>query len=352
MIAVLDTGFDVDHPFLAGKIVAEACFSLNGTAQNPSEKGFSNCPGATAQEYGPGSSRFNAAPGYFGTFHGTHVAGIAAGKGGNFSGVAPEAKLMLANIFYRRDRSKCPKNLDKRYAGCLKAMPSSILSAFEWIFKQRGDFKIAAVNASWGVGAEKAPCGQDNPMAQAFNLVRAADIAVVAAAGNAGLKDSVGIPACLPSAISVGASTNQDQVANFSNSASFLDVLAPGVDILSSLPGGKFISYSGTSMATPQVSGAIAALRSVRPTATVDEVLKALVETGVPIRDSNGLVKPRIQIDKAVAALKAGDTATKVTPPSTEAVTVIDGIKVRKSPGAVRKKPRNKAINPDGSIKW
>ncbi len=356
VVAVLDTGFDVDHPYLAGRIVAEACFSQPGTAANPNEKGhFSNCPGGTARETGPGSSRFHADPGYYGLYHGTHVAGIVAGKGDSFGGVAPDAGLILANVYYRRPRSQCPKNFHKSYVGCMLAWPSDILSALEWVFKQRRTFSIAAVNMSFGGGSSKKPCEEDNPFAQMFRLVRSVDITIVAAAGNNGEKDEILFPACLPSAISVGATTPDDKVAMWSSSASFLDVLAPGVKIISSVPGGKFRAISGTTVATPQVAGAMAVLRSARPSASVADMLKVLIDTGVPITDTNGITKSRIQIDKAVAALKARDAAsnTSPTPKPKDSVTNVGGITVRKSPaGKLSSKKGNKAINADGSIKW
>ncbi len=356
VVAILDSGFDVTHPFLAGRIVAEACFSTPGSAAQPSPNGFSNCPSGTAEEKGPGASRFHAAPKYYGVEHGTHVAGIAAGRGPDFSGVAPEAQLMLANVFSRRDISKCPKSLAGKYAGCISSMPSSIISAMEWIFEQREDFNIAAVNLSLGAGKSATVCDAEDPLTRIFNLVRSSEIAIVVASGNEYLKDAISWPACVSSAISVGATSDSDQVAKFSNSAAVLDILAPGVEIKSSVPGGSFKNLQGTSMAAPQVAGAFAALRSARPSATVAEMLKALVATGVQVRDSNGIIKPRIQIDKAVAALKAGGGTSKTSPtpkPKTDSVTNVGGITVRKSPaGKLRPKKGNKAINADGSIKW
>ena len=371
VVAVLDSGFDIGHPFLAGKIVSEACFSLSGTAAEPTENGWSNCPNGKPVEQGPGTSRYHAAPGFSGVGHGTHVAGIVAGKNDRFGGVASEAQLMLANVFYRVDRAKCPELKDrKEFAGCIRTYSSLVIAAVEWVFRQREAYEIAAINMSLGGGKATAPCDENNPMAQAFKLARSAEIAIVASSGNSYNKDGIGNPACASSAISVGATSDDDQVGDFSNSAEFLDILAPGVDISSSVPGGSYDNKTGTSMAAPHVAGAFAVLRSARPRATVEEMLKALVDTGVPVKDTNGIVKSRIQIDKAVAALQAaGETSkakpkpkpkpkkkprvVKKPPPPSDEVTTIGGIKVRKSPsGAVRKKSRNKAINPDGSIKW
>jgi hypothetical protein len=93
-------------------------------------------------------------------------------------------------------------------------------------------------------------------------------------------------------------------VAGYSNSASILNLLAPGSSIYSSVPGGIYTYLSGTSVAIPHVTGAWAVLKSKKPTATVDEVLAALTNTGVLITDSrNGIAKPRIKVDAALAAI-------------------------------------------------
>ena len=92
-IAVLDTGIDSSHPFLAGKVVEEACFSINA-----------NCPNRATTMTGPGSGVYCAyAPA--GCQHGTHVAGIAAGQGNTFSGVARGANVMSVQVFSRRRQS-------------------------------------------------------------------------------------------------------------------------------------------------------------------------------------------------------------------------------------------------------
>jgi subtilisin family serine protease len=88
-IAVLDTGTHTSHPFLAGKVVEEACYSIN-----------SNCPNGAITMTGAGSGVYcTYAPD--GCQHGTHVAGIAAGQGSNFSGVGKGASIMSVQVFSR-----------------------------------------------------------------------------------------------------------------------------------------------------------------------------------------------------------------------------------------------------------
>ena len=87
MVAVIDSGVDKSHPFLAGRVVEEACYSSSG-----------HCPNGTVQQLGPGTG----VPCQFaGCKHGTHVAGIVAGSGGGFSGVAPNALLMAVRVASR-----------------------------------------------------------------------------------------------------------------------------------------------------------------------------------------------------------------------------------------------------------
>src|SRR6185369_9493280 len=95
----------------------------------------------------------------------------------------------------------------------------------------------------------------------------------------------------------------------------FLNLLAPGRWINSSVPGGGFQILQGTSMATPHVAGAWAVLKSKAPSATVDQVLQALTSTGLPVTDSrNGITKPRIRVDAALNAIGS--------PPPTQTLTV------------------------------
>ena len=131
--------------------------------------------------------------------------------------------------------------------------------------------------------------------------MRAANIATVIASGNGGQAGAISFPACISSAISVGSTTKQNAISSFSNSASFLSLLAPGSSITSSVPlayaASGFGTASGTSMATPHVAGAWAVLKSAKPTATVAELLTALQNGGLPITDArNGITKSLIQI--------------------------------------------------------
>ena len=119
---------------------------------------------------------------------------------------------------------------------------------------------------------------------------------------------TTGLAAFVLALVSVGATTKTDQVAYFSNIASFLSLLAPGDSIDSSVPGGGYQPVGGTSMAAPHVAGAWSLITQANPSASVSTILTARRTTGAPIRDTRlffgtGLVIPRIQVFDALVYL-------------------------------------------------
>jgi len=324
-VAILDTGIDKTHPFLEGKVVEEACYS----SHSPSIGRFSFCPNGLPSQVGNGSGIY-CSPTFFGCTHGTHVAGIAAGKrisgtGGNIlRGVAPDANIIAIQVFHRKEYG-CPSS-----SPCILTLESDYTAALEHIYELRDSYKIAAVNMSLGGGWYPSNCDNVNVsiamVKAAIDNLRSVGIPTIVASGNDSYLNGISAPGCISSAVSVGATQylgSFEQVASYSNSASFLSLLAPGgsngsgfwdifveTGIYSSvLPErGYWGKMPGTSMAAPHVAGAWALLKQVNPPASVDAILTALQSTGKPFTDtrigSNGLatniIKPRIQVDAAL----------------------------------------------------
>lgn len=293
VVAVLDTGVRLDHPFLSGAIVSEACYSTNYALYSAT----SLCPGGVTASIAPGSG--TDCSGATGCGHGTHVAGIVAGDGATMRGVAPGAGIIAINVFTKVSSST--------YCGsstpCALAFTSDIVSGLERTYLLRNSFNIAAVNMSLGGGSYASACDANDPStATAIGNLRAAGIATVIASGNNGYTGSISSPACISSAISVGATNKTPPigVASYSNSATILDLLAPGSSIYSSTIDGSYGFKSGTSMATPHVAGAFAVLRQRYPQETVDDLLERLRSSGLSITDTrNGIVRPLIDLEAA-----------------------------------------------------
>ena len=298
-VVIIDTGVDKSHPFLAGRIVHEACFSTTSTSNNS----FTLCPNGNEFQIGVGAG-VNCSLSIQGCDHGTHVAGIAAGNGASFDGMASNSSIIAVQVFSRFVGAACTE------AGvaspCVFSYFSDVLASMDHIYQQYTNYNIAAINMSLGGGryTSQIACDADFPSANVlFDNLRTVGIASIVSSGNDGYFDALGFPACISGAISVGATTDTDSVASFSNSASFLTLLAPGVNITSSGPGAGFTSKSGTSMAAPHVTGAWAVLKSKWPTATVDQILAALLATGPNIVDSRNFISvPRMKVELASAA--------------------------------------------------
>jgi subtilisin family serine protease len=240
-----------------------------------------------------------------GCHHGTHVAGIVAGEGRQFSGVAPGARIVSVQVYSRvADAEACG------WAGadCVLAYESDLIRGLNHVRSLAGRYRIAAANLSLSGPAQGGGACDDEPIKAAIDALRARGVATVVATGNDYADDAVGYPGCVSSAIAVASSTDSarsERVSSFSNFSPLVDLVAPGETILSSVPGGRFRALSGTSMAAPHVAGAWAALKSADPRASVSRIEGLLESTGRPLRDAGArLTRPRLDVGRAAAALR------------------------------------------------
>jgi subtilisin len=200
-----------------------------------------------------------------GNGHGTHVAGTVAALN-NTAGVIGVAH--TASIY-------AVKVLDSSGSGTY----SGIIQGIEWAVANNMDVINMSLGGSSGSTALQQAC--DN----AYN----SGVLVVAAAGNSGTRgkqNTIGYPAKYASVMAVGAVDSSNTRASFSSVGSELEVMAPGVNILSSVPGNGYDSYNGTSMASPHVAGAAALIMAGNPGLSNVQVRQKLVSTAKPLGEA------------------------------------------------------------------
>lgn len=252
-VAVLDTGVDFEHPALAEQ--------YRGRDGDHSDAWFV----ATGENYPiPGD----------GNGHGTHVTGsIAGGAPGDIIGVAPDAEWIGVKILNDGGRGG----------------EVGILNGMQWVLAPGGDPANAPdiANNSWGSGP-----GDNRVFWEAVEAWRAAGIVPLFANGNDGPgPGTVGNPGGYPHSIGVGATDSDDVIAGFSSRGPVVwdgvehikpQVSAPGAAIYSAWPthlGQDYHTISGTSMATPHVSGVAALVLGAAPGLSVDELQDVLEDT-------------------------------------------------------------------------
>ncbi|MBI2864513.1 MAG: S8 family serine peptidase [Chloroflexi bacterium] len=258
VVASVDTGVDWQHPALIEKY------------RGNSGRGIITHEG-NWRDFTTDASQYPFDP--YG--HGTHVTGIMVGSDDNNEiGVAPGAKWIAAKVFYRNPQTNV-----------WEAQDSWIHSAFQWILQPEGNPDLAPdiVNASWG-----STDGTDQTFQPDVEALLAAGIIPVFAAGNSGSgAGTVNSPGSLDVAFAVGATDSADVVASFSSRGpsptgrTKPEVSAPGVSIRSSYPG-SYAYMSGTSMATPHVSGILALLEQAKPNLLPVEALSLITSTAQP----------------------------------------------------------------------
>ena len=292
-VAVIDSGYDSDHPDLAGSVVHEACFGFMLSSPGP---GF--CHNGGQRQVGPGAAEDDAG-------HGTHTTGIITSDGVVSSvGVAPGAEIVSLKVLD-----------DCSFSGCFYEF-SELTASLDYVLAHP-ELGVDTVNMSVASILSFADdCDNDTAFfmaaAAAVNNLRAAGVATFASSGNDGVTTSMSAPACLSGVISVGASDTSDAVASFSNTSTTTDLLAPGVDVVSDAIGGGTTTANGTSMASPAAAGCAALLLEAVPSASPAGIETALETTGTSIM-RGGSSFPRINCADAAQALGSPPSAPTVS---------------------------------------
>lgn len=291
-VAVLDTGVDYSHPAFG------SCSAPRGSCKVVYAQDFARTDNALDDQG-----------------HGTNVAAIVLG-------VAPRAKIAALDVF-RTDGG---------------AYISDIIKAINWCVANKAVYNIASINMSLGGGQFTAPINPIDSFGVAIQRAVDAGIVVVAASGNEGYISSMAFPAAYSNVVSVGAvydadlgevrwrtctdaSTAADKVTCFSNSASFLTMLAPGAII-----NAADVVMGGTSQATPHVAGAVAVLRAAYPTDSVEQTVTRL-RRGKSVTDSrNGATFPRLDLSASVDNQSGYTLVANVNPAGAGSITPAGGV--------------------------
>jgi subtilisin family serine protease len=259
VVGIIDEGYQYTHSDLAGN-----------AAKNPGEVAENGIDddsnGYVDDVYGwDFNGNNNTIYDGIGDDHGTHVAGTIGGQGGNGTGVAG----VNWNVGL----------LSAKFLGATGGTTANAIKAVDYFtdLKTRHGLNVVATNNSWGGG------GFSQGLYDAIARANAASIFFVAAAGNSSTS-TLSYPAGyeLPNLISVASIDSNGGLSSFSNfSSTWVDLGAPGGSIYSTLPDNTYGTYSGTSMAASHVTGALALMRSAYPTATMNQLKQALLESVV-----------------------------------------------------------------------
>ncbi len=295
VVAVIDTGVDYRHRDLAAN-----------AWRNPGEvagDGIDNDGNGFVDDvYGWDFANNDADP-LDDQGHGTHVAGTIGAVGNNGTGVVGVSwNVSIMGL----------KFLGANGSGST----SGAVAAINYATRMRRDFgiNIVATNNSWGGG------GSSAALRDAIAAGGRAGILFVAAAGNEATNIDVtpAYPASYMDAavISVAATDRSNNLANFSNyGVTGVDLAAPGVAIYSTVPGNSYATYSGTSMATPHVTGTVALMAAANPQATAAQIRSAVLSTAVPVASLAGKVATGGLLNAAAAVQAIAGGEPPVDPP-------------------------------------
>ncbi len=316
-VAVLDTGSNLGHEFLARAGSTEACYSTNTSFSSGGQNVTvsSLCPGGVTQSTSAGSARDCNSNQITGCGHGTHVAGIAVGRNTSLSageplrGMAYESPLIAVNVFSRFSGNYCGQIGYPGSRPCVLTYSSDQIKGLQRVLALSiAGRRVASVNMSLGGGRYTTSCNSD-PLRPTIISLRNRNIATVIAAGNNGYPNAVGAPSCITEAITVAASTKNDTFASYTNYSAMVDIIATGSSIVSSYRTSTnttrfYATLSGTSMAAPHVAGFFAMMKDRFPNATVSQIEAAMKACG-PTGSINGVVRRRLDVQCAYVRLDA-----------------------------------------------
>ena len=230
-IAVLDTGVDIDHPELAGVVEEQKdVVDFEGLDTSTFIGDLFDADDDPVDEVG----------------HGTHVAGIIAGRGERIpEGVSPDCRLMAVRVL-----AAMSERGERVGAGLI----DNINVGIKWAVDHGAD----VINMSLGIRHDHGGL----PHADVIDYALRKGVTVVAAAGNDGA-DTKYFPGALPGVLAVGAVDRAGRVTPFSSYGAHISFLAPGTEIISSFRDGGYAASSGTSQAAPFVSGSVGLLMSL-----------------------------------------------------------------------------------------
>lgn len=243
-IAIIDTGIDGSHQDLLGAVAGGTDVSGLGSSNGQTPVG---------------SDRR----------HGTMVASLAGGRGNNGTdgviGSAPEAQLLSVSM---------------SFGGGDVSPDDQIAKAVRWAVDNGAD----VISLSLTRNTRDWPESWD----RAFSYAAANDVVVIAAAGNRGSGTvAVGAPATMPGVLTVGGVTREGLASDTASAQGItIGVMAPSEGLVGAIPGGNYVSWSGTSGATPIVAGIVALVRAAHPNLDAANVINRVLVTARPASDT------------------------------------------------------------------
>jgi subtilisin family serine protease len=243
-IAIIDTGIDGSHQDLLGAVVGGTDVSGLGSSNGQTPVG---------------SDRR----------HGTMVASLAAGRGNNGTdgviGSAPEAQLLSVSM---------------SFGGGDVSPDDQIAKAVRWAVDNGAD----VISLSLTRNTRDWPESWD----RAFSHAAANDVVVIAAAGNRGSGTvAVGAPATMPGVLTVGGVNREGRASDTASAQGItIGVMAPSEGLVGAIPGGNYVSWSGTSGATPIVAGIVALVRAAYPNLDAANVINRVLQTARPVTET------------------------------------------------------------------